>query len=64
MSRKLCRKGGKKVEPVKNLNDKRVCDISRDRRVVEIVHKGFCTRITANPDGTLRIKNVSKGKAA
>lgn len=52
------------MEPVKNLNDKRVCDISRDRRVVEIVHKGFCTRITANPDGTLRIKNVSKGKAA
>lgn len=52
------------MEPVKNLNDKRVCDISRDRRVVEIVHKGCRTRITANRDGTLKVENVHTSKAA
>ena len=46
------------MEPVKNLNDKRVCDISHDRKVVEIVQKGCLTRITANPDGTLKVENV------
>lgn len=45
------------MEPVKNLNDKRVCDISNDRKVVEIVQKGYITRITANADGTLNIEN-------
>ena len=52
------------MEPVKNLNDKRVCDISRDRKVVEIVQKGCLTRITANKDGTLNIENVPLHKAA
>lgn len=46
------------MEPVKNLNDKRICDISHDRKVVEIVQKGCLTRITANPDGTLNIVNL------
>lgn len=48
----------------KNLNDKRVCDISNDRKVVEIVQKGCLTRITANPDGTLKVENVPLPKAA
>lgn len=52
------------MEPVKNLNGKRVCDISRDRKVVEIVQKGCLTRITVNPDGTLKIENVPLPKAA
>ena len=52
------------MEPVKNLNDKRVCDISHDRRVVDIVQKGCLTRITANPDGTLKVENVPLPKAA
>ena len=47
------------MEPIKNLKDKRVCDISHDRRVVEIVQKGCLTRITANPDVTLRVENVA-----
>lgn len=50
------------MEPVKNLKDKRVCDISHDRKVVEIIQKGCLTRITANPDGTLKIENVAQPK--
>lgn len=43
----------------KNLNNKRVCDISTDRKVVEINQKGFITRITANSDGTLKVENIA-----
>lgn len=52
------------MEPVKNLNDKRVCDISHDHKVLEIVQKGCLTRITANPDGTLKVENVLLSKVA
>lgn len=62
--RKIPKKGGTKMEPVKNLNHKRVCDISSDRKVVEIVQKGCLTRITANPDGTLKVENVPIPNAA
>lgn len=41
----------------RNLNNKRVCDVSADGRIAEIVQKDCLTRITANPDGTLRIEN-------
>ena len=46
------------VLEVRNCNGKRVCDISEDGRVVVILSKGCMTRITANPDGTLRIENL------
>jgi hypothetical protein len=49
---------GWSIEEVHNLNGKRVCDVSLDKRVIEIVQKGCLTRITANPDGTLKIENV------
>ena len=52
------------MEEVRNLNGKRVCDISRDRKVIEIVLKDCLTRITANPDGTLKVENVPLVKAA
>lgn len=52
------------MEEVRNLNGKRVCDISRDRKVIEIVQKDCLTRITANPDGTLNVENVPISKAA
>ena len=39
----------------KDLNNKRVCDQSEDKRVIEIVRKDCVTIITANPDGTLSI---------
>lgn len=42
----------------RNLNGKRVCDRSEDKRIVEIRQKDCITRITANPDGTLKIENV------
>ena len=40
---------------VENLDQKRVCDISADKQMVEIRKKGCITRITANPDKTLNI---------
>lgn len=43
---------------IRNLNGKRVCDISKDQKVVEIVQKDCMTRITANPDGSLNIENT------
>lgn len=46
------------IEPVRNNNGKRVCDISADHKVIEIEIKGCITRITANPDGTLKIENL------
>lgn len=47
------------MEPWKNGADKRVCDISEDRKEIVIVTKGCITRITANPDGTLKIENIA-----
>ena len=43
---------------VRNLNGKRVCDISQDGKSIEIVQKDCLTRITANPDGTLNVENI------
>ena len=43
---------------VRNLNGKRVCDISDDSKSIEIVQKDCLTRITANPDGTLNVENI------
>lgn len=41
-----------------NFNKKRVCDLSNDKRAVEI-KKGNCiTRITSNSDGTLKISHI------
>lgn len=40
---------------VRNLNKKRVGDVSKDVRLFEIQIKDCITRITANPDGTLKI---------
>lgn len=48
----------------KNSGNKRVCDVSDDQKVALIVVKGCCTRITANPDGTLKIENVPPPKVA
>jgi len=40
---------------VRNLDDKRVCDISNDIKFAEIVRKDCVTRISAKPDGSLLI---------
>lgn len=42
----------------RNNNGKRVCDVSEDKRIVEIRQKDCITRITANPDGTLNVENI------
>ena len=52
------------MEQVKNLDDKRVCDKSKDGKVIVIRKKDCMTRITANPDGTLRIENFHLDHAA
>ena len=48
------------IDEVRNSIGKRVCDISYDRKTVVIEIKGCVTRITANPDGTLKIENLPK----
>ena len=46
------------MKEVRNSAGKRVCAISADRKVVVIQKRDCVTRITANPDGTLRIENL------
>lgn len=48
------------MEEFKNGNGKRVCDISQDRKRVIISRQGYDTQITANPDGTLNVRNLPK----
>jgi hypothetical protein len=45
------------VSEVINLDHKRVCDVSADARIIEIRRKDCVTRITANPNGTLKISH-------
>ena len=40
---------------VTNLNKKRICDLSNDKKVVQIRRGDCVTYIRANQDGTLRI---------
>ena len=48
------------MNEVNNLDQKRVCDISDDKKVIEICKKGCVTRITVKPDGTLKITHERK----
>lgn len=52
------------MNEVKNPDRKRVCDVSADRRIIEIRKKGCVTRIIANPDGTLNITHERTNPAA
>lgn len=49
------------MEQVKNLDDKRVCDKSKDGKVIVIRKKDCITRITANADRTLKVKSREIG---
>ena len=51
------------MEEVTNLDNKRVCDISTDAKVIEIRRKDCITRIKASPDGTLLIHHERIHKA-
>lgn len=57
-------KGGSPMQEVRNINNKRICDISSDRKVIEICLKDCLTIITANPDGTLKIIHTHKKNVA
>lgn len=48
---------------VRNLNKKRVGDLSKDIRLFEIQIKDSITRITANSDGTLNITHEREKQA-
>ena len=43
------------MNEVRNLNKKRIGDMSSDQRLFEVQIKDCVTRITVNPDGTLNI---------
>ena len=43
------------MKEIKNLDNKRICDISADGTVIIIRRKDCVTRITANKDGTLNV---------
>lgn len=52
------------MEAWKNAAGKGVCDISEDQRIIEIVQRGYVTRITAKSDGTLLIENIASNEVA
>jgi hypothetical protein len=43
------------MKEIKNLNQKRVCDVSEDNKTILIQLKDCITKITANGDKTLKI---------
>lgn len=50
--------------PWKNGNVNCICTVSEDGKTVEVAKKGVKTRITANPDGTLKLENINDKKSA
>ena len=52
------------MEQVKDLNNKRVLDISEDRKTAEIRRGDCVTRIRAKPDGTLTITHETDAPKA
>ena len=52
------------MEEVRNLNGKRICDVSADGKTIIISIKGCATYITANPDGTFNFRDVIHDPAA
>jgi len=52
------------MSEVVNLDHKRICDLSANARIIVIRRKDCITRITANPNGTLKITHVRVGQEA
>lgn len=46
------------MKGVRNIDNKRIFDMSDDNRVIYIRIKGCETTITANPDGTLNVTHT------
>lgn len=47
---------------ITNLNKKRVCDLSNDKKVAQIRRGDCVTYICANQDGTLQITHIRDKK--
>lgn len=45
------------MQRVTNLIGKTVCYVDKDKKVVEIVHKGYTTIITFTADGKVEVVN-------
>lgn len=57
--RKRARKEVVDIDEVRNTKKKRICDVSRDRKLI-IINIGDCqVRITANADGTFNIEGAT-----
>lgn len=52
------------MEQIKDLNNKRVCDLSDDKKTAEIRRGDCVTRIRAKPDGTLTVTHEKDAKKA
>lgn len=50
------------MKEVRNIDSKRIFDMSDDNRVIYIRIKGCETTITANPDGTLNVTHKKSKK--
>ena len=50
------------MKEVRNIDNKRIFDMSDDNRVIYIRIKGCETKITANPDGTLKVTHTKISK--
>ena len=57
---KVLKKVSKWMEEVRNLDKKRVFDISDDNKVIEICRQNCVTTIAANPDMTMNISHYYK----
>ena len=52
------------MEPYRDLNEKRVFDLSRDRKSLEVICKDCKTTVTVAEDGTLQVRSERIKKLA
>ncbi len=52
------------MEPYRDLNGKRVFDLSRDRKTLEVVCRDCKTTVTVAEDGTLKVRSEKLQKPA
>ena len=55
---------GEEMEPYRDLNEKRVFDLSRDRKTLEVVCRDCKTTVTVAEDGTLKVRSEKLKKPA
>ena len=52
------------MRPFKDLNKKRICDISDDRKTLYIRRGDCVTEVRAEKDGTLSVKSKKEAQAS